>query len=101
MRHPSRFILWILSTIAVAIGLTLVACQSRPLPEADSAAASMYVERCSQCHQPYDPRSMTAAMWETQVQAMEQKMQAAGMQPLTSDQRRIILDYLTRNAGKN
>ena len=92
---------WVLSTIAVTIGLTLAGCQSRPLPEADSAAATVYVERCSQCHQPYDPRSMTAAMWGTQVEAMEQKMRTAGMQPLTEDQRRIILDYLTRNAGKN
>ena len=44
---------------------------------------------------------MTAAMWETQVDAMDQKIRASGMEPLTSDQRRIILDYLDRNAGKN
>jgi len=101
MRHSSRFLVWTLGAIAVCVGVTLAACHSRPLPEADTAAASIYVERCSQCHQAYDPRSMTAAMWQTQVQAMEQKMQTAGMEPLTSDQRRIILDYLTRNAGKN
>jgi hypothetical protein len=44
---------------------------------------------------------MTAAMWQTQVDAMDPKIRAAGIPPLTSDQRRIILDYLTRNAGRS
>ncbi len=38
-------------------------------------------------------------MWETQVTMMEVKMQAAGMPPLTSDERASILEYLKRNAG--
>lgn len=101
MRRTSRFAVFLLGAIAAGFGLSFAACQSRPLPEADSAAASIYVQHCSQCHRPYDPRSMTPAMWETQVDAMDQKIRAAGMEPLTSDQRRIIMDYLTRNAGKS
>jgi len=38
-------------------------------------------------------------MWNTQVTMMEVKMQAAGMPPLTSDDRESIVDYLKRNAG--
>ena len=101
MRRSSRLATCFVGAIAAALGLSLAACKSRPLPEADSAAASVYVQHCSQCHRAYDPRSMTAAMWETQVDAMDQKIRASGMEPLTSDQRRIILDYLDRNAGKN
>ncbi len=38
-------------------------------------------------------------MWNMQVTAMEPKIQAAGMPPLTSDERESILEYLQRNAG--
>jgi hypothetical protein len=42
---------------------------------------------------------MTASMWDTQVTMMETKIQAAGMPPLTSDERESILEYLKHNAG--
>ena len=84
---------------AVALPILIAACDRRPLPEADTAAASLYAKRCGECHRAYEPRSMTAAMWQTQVDLMDPKIRAAGMEPLTTDQRRIILDYLTRNAG--
>ncbi len=38
-------------------------------------------------------------MWDTQVTMMEGKMQAAGLPPLTSDEREAIVEYLKRNAG--
>ncbi len=38
-------------------------------------------------------------MWDTQVTMMEVKMQAAGLPPLTSDERESIVEYLKRNAG--
>jgi hypothetical protein len=101
MRRSSRLATCLVGAIAAGLGLSLAACKSRPLPEADTAAASVYVQHCSQCHRAYDPRSMTASMWQTQVDAMDQKIRAAGMEPLTSDERRIIMDYLTRNAGKS
>jgi hypothetical protein len=39
---------------------------------------------------------MTASMWDTQVAMMEVKIQAAGMPPLTSEERESILEYLKR-----
>ncbi len=88
-----------LALVAIAAAVAFTACQPRPLPEADSAAARLYVQRCGDCHRPYDPRSMTASMWETQVTLMDGKMREAGIAPLTDDERRAIMDYLTRNAG--
>lgn len=38
-------------------------------------------------------------MWDTKVKMMEPKIRAAGMPPLTSDERDTILEYLERNAG--
>ena len=77
----------------------LSACAPHPLPEAESAPAQLYAQRCGQCHRAYDPHSMTSAMWDTQVTLMEGKIRDAGLQPLTAEQRKIIMDYLTRNAG--
>ncbi len=42
---------------------------------------------------------MTAAMWATQVDAMEPKIAQAGLPPLSEGEHRAILNYLERNAG--
>jgi Dihaem cytochrome c len=89
----------VLAAVTAAAVIFLAACHARRLPEADSDAARTYVQRCGQCHRAYDPRAMTAAMWQTQVELMDTKIRQAGIEPLTVDQRHLILDYLTRNAG--
>jgi diheme cytochrome c len=81
-----------------ALALAAAGC-SRPLPEQGSAAERLYSERCGNCHRPYQPRSLTAAMWQAQLAAMRQKIAAAGQPPLTPAQDREILEYLQRNAG--
>ncbi|MGA6972490.1 MAG: hypothetical protein WBY93_12720 [Candidatus Binatus sp.] len=88
----------------VAIALFFVAvfiggCKHSTLPDASSPPAQLYVSRCGNCHAPYDPHELTAAMWDTQVTMMEVKIQAAGLPPLTPDDRAAILEYLKRNAG--
>jgi hypothetical protein len=85
----------------IAIGLCVFAsCSSPPLPEAESDAARLYVQRCAVCHTAYNPHSLTMAMWRYQMDAMKPKIQQAGMPPLTDDDSKIILDYLSRNAAK-
>ncbi len=82
--------------------VSATACQRRPLPERDTYAGQLYASRCGgQCHVPFDPRSMTPAMWRVQISAMDDKMRAAGIAPLTPEQRATIMDYLTRNSGTN
>ena len=89
--------------IAISLGtallpLALAACQSK-LPEENSPAARLYVERCGTCHAAYNPRSLTAAMWDTQMKLMEDKcIRQKGGLPLTAEQRKTILDYLIRNS---
>ncbi|MGO9451009.1 MAG: hypothetical protein ACLQDV_08175 [Candidatus Binataceae bacterium] len=99
---PSRGRVRIGAALTCAIAAAAVifaACQQRPLPEAGTDAEQVYTQRCGQCHRPYDPRSMTAAMWDTQVGLMDGKIRDAGLPPLSTDQRQTILHYLTRNAG--
>lgn len=94
-----------LQPFALAMGafaITIAAlsgCETR-LPDQDSYAGQLYVKRCGNCHQPYNPRSMTPAMWQTQVPMMEVKMRAAGLRALSPAERQTILDYLLANAGR-
>ncbi|MGO9059440.1 MAG: hypothetical protein ACLQU2_18975 [Candidatus Binataceae bacterium] len=73
---------------------------SKPLPEQNTAAEQLYAERCGQCHRAYGPGSLSAAMWEVQVQMMEAKMRQYGVPQLTDQERETILSYLTRNAER-
>ena len=87
------------AVVAALLGVFATGCKRAALPDATSPAAQLYVNRCGNCHVPYNPHEMTAAMWDTQVTMMEVKMQAAGQPALTSDERDAILQYLKRNAG--
>jgi hypothetical protein len=77
----------------------IVGCKPASLPEAGSPGAQTYVNRCGGCHVPYNPHELTASMWDMQVTMMDIKIHDAGMQPLTSDERETILEYLKRNSG--
>ncbi|HEY2524292.1 MAG TPA: hypothetical protein VGI29_04485 [Candidatus Binataceae bacterium] len=69
------------------------------MPDEGSYAAQLYVKRCGQCHQPYNPSLMTAAMWAVQVDRMQERMKQAGISPLNADERKTILGYLSSHAG--
>ncbi|MCL5043914.1 MAG: diheme cytochrome c, partial [Deltaproteobacteria bacterium] len=85
---------WLLALCAALLG----GCRAAALPEPASPAARLYAKRCGGCHRPYDPGTMTAAMWAVQVDAMAPRMRAAGTVPLSVVEREQILDYLRRHA---
>jgi len=89
------------SLVLVALVVFLTSCRREPLPEHQGAAAELYVKRCGQCHIAYDPRALTAPMWEKQVEAMDVRMAQAGVMPLKAGERAQILDYLRRNSGSH
>jgi len=83
-----------------AVAVAFLGCQAPLLPEHGTPTAQLYVSRCGQCHAPYNPQVLTAAMWSKQVEMMELKMRQAGLRPLTGEQREQILDYLKRNSTR-
>ena len=87
-----------MTLVAASLAIATAGCQPK-IPEQDSYAGQLYMRRCGQCHQPFNPHSMTPAMWEIEVPKMEQKMLQAGLPPMASDQKQTIVDYLHRNAG--
>jgi len=86
----------VLLLASVALAALIGGC--RALPEQGSAAEQLYAQRCGQCHSPYYPRSLTAAMWQIQVEVMQSKMEQAGIAPLTPDEEKAILNYLSRHS---
>ncbi len=83
---------------AAALALVLSGCTPE-LPEPESPGARLYAERCNGCHQLQIPSSMTAAMWQIQVDRMQGEMVRRGMAPLSPTEKQVVLDYLTRHAA--
>ncbi len=79
--------------------LPLVAACSTPLPDPQSAGAQVYEVRCSGCHPVYSPRSLTAAMWEVQVDRMQHEMLRRAVNPLTEQEQYLVLSYLKAHAS--
>jgi hypothetical protein len=83
---------------ATAIAAVLAGC-SQPLPEPESPAAKLYAQRCNECHRVFGPGTLTAAMWEFQVERMQGEMVRRGFPPLNSDEKNLVLDYLRRHSA--
>ncbi len=83
----------------VFLFLGFAGCGSKPLPEQGSSVEQLYVNRCGGCHRPYQPSTMTAAMWNEQIVAMRLKIAQTGQPPMSNFEEHQILDYLERNAG--
>lgn len=84
--------------LAVMLLVALAAC-SPPLPDPQSAGAQVYSVRCSGCHALYAPGSLTGAMWEFQVERMQREMQKRAVNPLTEQERYLVLSYLKAHAS--
>lgn len=86
------------SLIVVALMLSAGAC--RKVPEAETPAAQLYVQRCSDpCHKVFLPGTMKYEMWKYQVERMQGEMVRRGIDPLTPAETQTILEYLKRHAG--
>jgi len=83
---------------AVALAVACPGC-SRHLPEEGTPVAGLYLARCGTgCHRPYQPGTMTSAMWEVQLARMAPVIAKAGLPPLTAREKADLLAYLQRNA---
>jgi len=67
------------------------------LPDPDSSEAGLYRKTCTQCHRLAHPRRNYAYQWEQIVPKMKGYMEKKGI-PLSPEDEKVILGYLTRNA---
>ena len=79
---------------SVLVVVVLAAACAPSLPDPESPGAELYRARCGGCHRLYAPRTLTAAMWEMQVDRMQAEMTRRGVRPLDVGERDTVLRYL-------
>ncbi len=84
--------------VVVAGMVAVVAGCTHALPDSDSPGAQLYAARCGTCHALHEPRALTSAMWEVQVNRMRETMRRRGATPLTDDEQTLVLGYLRAHA---
>jgi hypothetical protein len=72
-----------------------------PVPDPDSAAARLYVDKCGACHAVPHPKRNTAEDWHHLLPLMEQRMAERGKEPLTDEEREILSKYLDAHARQH
>jgi len=71
--------------------------------EKTSIARSVYAEdlfkgRCQMCHQLPEPGMLRPNQWKLILTTMQQRMQQAGVPPLTEEETERLLEYLAERA---
>ena len=83
--------------VVVAASAVVAGC-THGLPDADSPGAQLYASRCGTCHALHEPRALTSAMWEVQVNRMRETMRRRGVRLLTDEEQTLLLGYLQAHA---
>jgi mono/diheme cytochrome c family protein len=81
-----------------ALAALLAAACNAPLTDPESPGARLYGARCAGCHRLYAPGTLTAAMWELQMDRMQAEMARRGVRPLDATERDLVLHYLQAHA---
>jgi hypothetical protein len=94
------------AVLLAVVCLALSGCSDRQspaaqsYPEAGSAAATLFVSRCGECHAAPQPTSHAAKIWPGVVQRMQMRRRSMSKTPLNQQELATILDYLQRHAAK-
>jgi hypothetical protein len=79
--------------------------QSLDQPEAEMTRAersafekSLFEGRCQMCHQLPEPSMLRPKQWRLILTTMQQRMQQAGVPPLTEEETEMILEYIAEQS---
>ena len=61
-------------------------------------AKSLFEGRCQMCHQLPEPGMLKPKQWRLILGTMQQRMQQAGVPPLTGDETEMILEYIAEQS---
>ena len=59
---------------------------------------SLFEGRCQMCHQLPEPGMLRPKQWRLILGTMQQRMQQAGVPPLTEDETEMILEYIAEQS---
>ena len=88
-----------MARIVMVLTAICVAACTPSLPDPQSAGAEVYAARCGSCHTVYAPGTLTAAMWDVQIERMQPIMRRRGVNPLTEQERYLITSYLKAHSA--
>ena len=66
--------------------------------EKSAYAKSLFEGRCQMCHQLPEPGMLRPRQWRLILGTMQQRMQQAGVPPLTVDETEMILEYIAQQS---
>jgi mono/diheme cytochrome c family protein len=88
----------LLGLFLAAIPLFIVQAETES-PALDSTdAQSLFEGRCQMCHQLPDTGMLKPQQWKLILTTMQQRMQQAGVPPLTETETGLILEYITQQS---
>jgi cytochrome c5 len=61
-------------------------------------AKSLFEGRCQMCHQLPEPGMLRPKQWKLILATMQQRMQQAGVPPLTGEETAMILEYIAQQS---
>ena len=61
-------------------------------------AKSLFEGRCQMCHQLPEPGMLRPKQWKLILTTMQQRMQQAGVPPLTGEETEMILEYIAEQS---
>ncbi len=59
---------------------------------------SLFEGRCQMCHQLPEPGMLKPKQWRLILTTMQQRMQQAGVPPLTEDETEMVLEYIAEQS---
>jgi hypothetical protein len=92
------------SVILTSSPLIAVHADDKQLPSEQTSAEiyayskSLFEGRCQMCHQLPEPSMLRLEQWKLILTTMQQRMQHAGVPPLTEDETARLLEYLAKQA---
>ncbi len=66
--------------------------------ERSADSKSLFEGRCQMCHQLPEPGMLRPKQWRLILGTMQQRMQQAGVPPLTGDETEMILEYIAEQS---
>jgi cytochrome c5 len=90
-------IITLLATLA-ACNTEIATADYSKYPQAGSAIANLYVQKCGECHAAPAPDIHDKKIWPGVLNRMRQRMTAKKVVPLSQQEQQMIQDYLVKNA---
>lgn len=86
--------------MAVSVVSLLAGCAGGPtaIPDATTADARLYAEKCGSCHAVPHPGRNTAKEWTHLFSLMEKRMAERQIPAFSAEERRVLQSYLQAHA---